>query len=75
MKHMHLLAAGVGAAMLATTATAGTLDDVKNRGSLICGVTTGLAGFAAPDDRVSGQASTSMCAARSRPACSAMQPR
>ena len=51
MKHMHLLAAGVGAAMLATTATAGTLDDVKNRGSLICGVTTGLAGFAAPDDK------------------------
>ena len=27
------------------------LDDVKSRGELICGVTTGLAGFAAPDDK------------------------
>ena len=34
----------------AFTANAGTLDDVKNRGFLKCGVTTGLAGFAAPDD-------------------------
>lgn len=28
-----------------------TLDIVKTRGHLICGVNTGLAGFAAPDDR------------------------
>ncbi len=28
-----------------------TLEAVKNRGQLICGVTTGLAGFAAPDDQ------------------------
>ena len=34
----------------AFSAHAGTLDDVKNRGFLKCGVTTGLAGFAAPDD-------------------------
>ena len=34
----------------AFSANAGTLDDVKNRGFLKCGVTTGLAGFAAPDD-------------------------
>ena len=34
----------------AYTANAGTLDDVKNRGFLKCGVTTGLIGFAAPDD-------------------------
>ncbi|MBM7069968.1 amino acid ABC transporter substrate-binding protein [Actibacterium sp. 188UL27-1] len=30
-------------------AAAGTLDDVKARGKLNCGVTTGLIGFAAPD--------------------------
>jgi len=30
-------------------AAAGTLDDVKARGTLNCGVTTGLVGFAAPD--------------------------
>ena len=30
-------------------ATAGTLDDVKARGKLICGVNIGLVGFAAPD--------------------------
>ncbi len=30
-------------------ASAGTLDDVKARGKLNCGVTTGLVGFAAPD--------------------------
>ena len=36
--------------VFAFSANAGTLDDVKNRGFLKCGVTTGLAGFAAPDD-------------------------
>ena len=36
--------------VFAFAANAGTLDDVKNRGFLKCGVTTGLAGFAAPDD-------------------------
>ncbi|MGR3913069.1 MAG: amino acid ABC transporter substrate-binding protein [Gammaproteobacteria bacterium] len=33
----------------ATTANAATLDDVKARGTLNCVVTTGVAGFAAPD--------------------------
>lgn len=37
------------AGVAAGAAAAGTLDDVKARGSLNCGVTTGLAGFAAPD--------------------------
>ncbi len=32
------------------SAQAGTLDDVKERGRLICGVETGLAGFAVPDN-------------------------
>ncbi|MBD3677186.1 MAG: amino acid ABC transporter substrate-binding protein [Rhodobacteraceae bacterium] len=33
----------------ASAASAATLDDVKARGNLNCGVTTGLTGFAAPD--------------------------
>ncbi|HEY1943569.1 MAG TPA: amino acid ABC transporter substrate-binding protein [Roseiarcus sp.] len=32
-------------------ATAGTLDQVKARGTLICGANPGLAGFALPDDQ------------------------
>ncbi len=32
-------------ALSANTVSAGTLDDVKNRGMLTCGVSTGLAGF------------------------------
>jgi general L-amino acid transport system substrate-binding protein len=36
--------------MFASAASAATLDDVKSKGYLDCGVTTGLAGFAAPDD-------------------------
>ncbi|MDP6814600.1 MAG: transporter substrate-binding domain-containing protein, partial [Alphaproteobacteria bacterium] len=51
MKYSTILALGVGAAMFAGVANAGTLDDVKKRGELICGVTTGLAGFAAPNDK------------------------
>ncbi len=35
--------------LAAGAAAAGTLDDVKARGSLNCGVTTGLVGFAAPN--------------------------
>jgi general L-amino acid transport system substrate-binding protein len=37
------------AGLAAGAAAAGTLDDVKARGTLNCGVTTGLVGFAAPD--------------------------
>jgi len=33
----------------ATTASAGTLDDVKTKGFLQCGSNTGLTGFAQPD--------------------------
>ena len=32
------------------TANAGTLDVVKDRGNLICGSNTGLAGFGNPND-------------------------
>ncbi len=37
------------AGLAAVAASAGTLDDVKARGKLNCGVSTGLVGFAAPD--------------------------
>ncbi|HCL65688.1 MAG TPA: amino acid ABC transporter substrate-bindnig protein [Rhizobium sp.] len=47
-----LLSAAVGAAVLgfgAPAALAGTLDDVKAKGFVQCGVNTGLTGFASPD--------------------------
>ncbi len=37
------------AGLAAGAATAATVDDIKARGKLNCGVTTGLVGFAAPD--------------------------
>ena len=45
------LVSGVAAALMVATGTAGaaTLDDVKAKGFLQCGVSTGLVGFAAPD--------------------------
>jgi general L-amino acid transport system substrate-binding protein len=47
---VFLVAAGLGA--LATLpANAGTLDQVKARGQLICGSNPGLAGFGLPDDQ------------------------
>ena len=51
MRAIGLLALGTAALVAASQAGAGTLDDVKKRGSLLCGVTTGLAGFAAPNDK------------------------
>jgi general L-amino acid transport system substrate-binding protein len=53
MKSLNIIAAGSFVAAMAAAAAAGaaTLDDVKARGTLNCGVTTGLAGFAAPDDQ------------------------
>ena len=52
---MKKLVTGIlGAAALSLSATAGsaaTLDDVKAKGEVSCGVHTGLAGFAAPDDQ------------------------
>ena len=46
------LSAAIGAAVLgfgASAASAATLDDVKAKGFVQCGVNTGLAGFASPD--------------------------
>ena len=50
MKHyLVVLAAGLGVALAVSGADAQTLNQVKQRGQLICGSNTGLAGFALPD--------------------------
>ena len=52
MKTIILSVLGVAVAItMAVSASAGTLDDVRKRGHLQCGVNTGLPGFAAPDDK------------------------
>ncbi len=51
MKIKALLAASVAGVMFAGSVLAGTLDDVRARGKLNCIINTGLAGFAAPDDK------------------------
>ena len=48
-KITSVIAALGTAAIMSTTANAGTLDDVKKRGALRCVVSTGIAGFAYPD--------------------------
>jgi general L-amino acid transport system substrate-binding protein len=49
MKKTVFLGALAATTVLAGAAVAGTLDDVKARGELICGSNTGLTGFGAPD--------------------------
>ena len=49
MKKSVFLGALTVAGLAAGVAAAGTLDDIKARGTLNCGVSTGLVGFAAPD--------------------------
>ena len=49
MKKSVLFGTLTAAGLAAGAASAATLDDVKARGTLNCGVTTGLVGFAAPD--------------------------
>jgi general L-amino acid transport system substrate-binding protein len=44
------VAAAVAMALAAGAAHAGTLDDVKTRGVLKCGVSSGLPGFSVPDE-------------------------
>ena len=50
---LSALGAATAVAMTATAAVAAssTMETVKKRGQLICGVNTGLAGFSAPDDK------------------------
>ncbi|TQV79350.1 amino acid ABC transporter substrate-binding protein [Denitrobaculum tricleocarpae] len=51
MKLGKFLFAAAAVTALTTGASAGTLDDVKAKGFVQCGVTTGLAGFGAPNDQ------------------------
>lgn len=50
MRRMLLTAAALGA-LAAPTHAASTLETVRARGALSCGVNTGVAGFSAPDSR------------------------
>ena len=49
MKKTVMLGALTVAGLAAGVASAATVDDIKARGKLNCGVSTGLVGFAAPD--------------------------
>ena len=49
MQKTVLFGALTVAGLAAGAAAAATLDDVKARGKLNCGVSTGLPGFSAPD--------------------------
>ena len=51
MRISKLAIAAAVATGISTAASAATLDDVKAKGFVQCGVTTGLAGFAAPNDQ------------------------
>ena len=51
MKRVVILLAAAAVLGSVTAASAQTLNTVKQRGSLICGVTQGLPGFSSPDDR------------------------
>jgi general L-amino acid transport system substrate-binding protein len=51
MRHATAILALAAAASIATGARSATLDEVKERGELRCGVNIGLAGFSAPDDK------------------------
>ncbi len=50
MKLIKSAALVAASSLITMTAQAGTLEDVQARGELNCVVTTGLAGFAAPDE-------------------------
>ncbi|MGI9488983.1 MAG: amino acid ABC transporter substrate-binding protein, partial [Geminicoccaceae bacterium] len=50
MKQKMMTAAALGALLVTGAAGAATLDDVKAKGHLQCGVSTGLAGFSFTDD-------------------------
>src|SRR5215469_10522095 len=51
MRRTVVFAIGLLAASAPAAFAAGTLDQVKQRGTLVCGVSTGFAGFSAPDSQ------------------------
>ena len=58
MKKILIAMAGLAGVVAATSASAGTLEDVRARGHLNCIVNTGLTGLRAQMMRATGQAST-----------------
>jgi general L-amino acid transport system substrate-binding protein len=51
MNKLITMALVAGCAFICSTASADTLEDVKQRGHLVCGVNNGVPGFSAPDDK------------------------
>jgi general L-amino acid transport system substrate-binding protein len=51
MRRTVVFAIGLLVASAPAAFAAGTLDQVKQRGTLVCGVSTGFAGFSAPDSQ------------------------
>jgi general L-amino acid transport system substrate-binding protein len=51
MKFIKTIGLATATLFAAGLANAATLDDVRKRGNLNCGINTGLPGFAAPDDK------------------------
>ena len=51
MKFIKTIGVATATLFVAGLANAATLDDVRKRGNLNCGINTGLPGFAAPDDK------------------------
>ena len=51
MNRLITIALAAFAVLGSSVASAGTLEDVKKRGHLVCGVNNGVPGFSAPDDK------------------------
>lgn len=49
-RHLKRTIGILASSLLLSTASAGTLEEVKARGKMLCGVDGGLAGFSSPDD-------------------------
>ena len=74
MKMLKLAAAGAALFAAGSVAHAGaTFDNVKKKGFVQCGVSTGIPGFSIADSKVNGRGWTWTCAAPSPPPCSAMR--
>ena len=48
---LSICAAAIGLTLAGQASAAGTLETVKARGKLVCGVSLATPGFAAPDDK------------------------
>lgn len=74
MKMLKLAAAGAALFAAGSVAHAGaTFDNVKKKGFVQCGVSTGIPGFSIADSKGEWKGWTWTCAAPSPPPCSAMR--